>query len=114
MKTFLLNALITWLLFLPIPIINGLLREKWYKSIIGEMVSHQVGAVVISAIFLLYAYVFLNGKVLMLTSRQLWQIGLFWLVLTLMFEFGLGLFAGRSWVGSVSKGKEDWRNLVSP
>jgi hypothetical protein len=92
-----LRIILTWLLFLPIPIINGLLREKWYKKAVGETAAHQIGTVVVSGFFLLYAYISLASVMNSFTNFQLWLIGFVWLVLTLVFEFGLGLANGRSW-----------------
>lgn len=113
MNSILLRVCVTWLLFLPVPILNGWLREKWYKAIIGESLSHQLGAVLISAVFLLYAYVCLKGTVASLPNWQLWCIGLLWLVLTLVFEFGLGLAAGRSWSYILSD-YEVWHGRIWP
>lgn len=96
MTSLLLRICVTWLLFLPVPILNGLLREKWYKAIVGDALAHQLGAILLSALFLVYAYVCLRGSVSGLLNWQLWCIGLFWLALTLLFEFGFGLAAGRS------------------
>lgn len=95
-KSLVIRAVITWLLFLPVPIINGLLREKWYKPIVGQIAGHQIGTVVVSVFFVIYAYISLSGKVTELTANQLWLVGCLWLTLTLVFEFGLGFATGRS------------------
>lgn len=92
----LVKVILTWLLFLPVPIINGLLREIWYKSVIGEKASHQVGVLVLSVVFLLYANVSLSGRAEALSAAELWGIGGIWLTLTIGFEFGLGFVTGKS------------------
>ncbi len=97
MKDIFLRILITWLLFLPVPVINGILREKWYKALVGETAAHQIGTLVVSLFFVLYAYVALKDKIHGLSNTQLLFVGSFWLILTLIFEFGLGLVGGRSW-----------------
>jgi hypothetical protein len=92
-----IRVLLTWLLFLPVPIANGALRELWYKALMGERAAHQIGVPILCFVFLGYAYVSLRGEVAALSTPQLWSIGILWLTLTLAFEFGMGLAAGRSW-----------------
>lgn len=91
------RIIIMWLLFLPVPVINGLLREMWYKPIVGELLAGQIGTVAVSAVFLLYVYLFFKNALSALSSRQLLLMGGIWLILTLIFEFGIGIAAGRSW-----------------
>ena len=91
------RILITWVLFLPVPVVNGILRETWYKAIIGTVAAHVIGVIIISAVFLGYAYVSLRSQVALLSSSQLWLIGFIWFILTLLFEFGIGIAEGRSW-----------------
>src|SRR5574344_1418183 len=75
MKDIFLRILITWLLFLPVPVINGILREKWYKSLVGETAAHQIGTLVVSLFFVLYAYVSLKDKIHGLSNTQLLFVG---------------------------------------
>lgn len=96
-KSLVIRILVTWFLFIPVPVINGLLREKWYKPIIGTTAAHQVGSLVVSLMFLLYVYVSFRGRISGFSTTQLLAMGVIWLVLTLIFEFGIGLAAGRSW-----------------
>jgi len=91
------RILITWVLFLPVPVVNGILRETWYKAIIGTVAADVIGVIIISAVFLGYAYVSLRSQVALLSSSQLWLIGFIWFILTLLFEFGIGIAEGRSW-----------------
>jgi hypothetical protein len=97
-KKLLIRVIITWLLFLPIPIINGSLREFWYKEYLGVLLAGQIGCIILSLIFLFYAKLSLKPYINELNKKQLIIIGSFWLLLTLIFEFGLGLAAGRSWL----------------
>lgn len=96
-KKLLIKIFITWLLFLPVPIINGLLRESWYKEIIGPLAAGQIGCLILSLVFLAYAFISLKKDVFNLKTKQLFLIGFIWLLLTLVFEFGLGLAGGRLW-----------------
>lgn len=92
-----LRVILTWLLFVPVPVINGFLREKWYKALVGETGAHQIGTLVVSSIFFAYAYFSLRNKVETLTTVQILLIGLVWLIMTVAFEFGIGIAGGRSW-----------------
>jgi ABC-type antimicrobial peptide transport system permease subunit len=91
-----LTVIFTWLLFLPIPVINGYLRETWYEPIVGTLIAHQIGVSVLSIAFLVYAFKALTPHVAHLSTTQLFLIGLTWLALTLAFEFGVGIVEGRS------------------
>jgi hypothetical protein len=55
------RIILTWLLFLPVPVINGLLREKWYKPALGELPAHIIGTAAVSLVFLLYVYLSLTA-----------------------------------------------------
>lgn len=93
----LLRVFLTWILFLPIPIMNGVLREQWYKRKMGELRAGQFGCILLSLIFILYAYVSLRPYVLSSSLLTRTSIGVLWLVLTLIFEFSIGASSGRSW-----------------
>ncbi|WP_417972974.1 hypothetical protein [Flavobacterium sp. GT2N3] len=78
-----------------IAIINGTIRE-WYKKYTGELSARQISTV--SLIILLGIYIFFVIKKYPPQSPiQSLIIGLFWVVLTLGFEFGFGLYRGNSW-----------------
>lgn len=86
-----------WLVFIPVPIINGGLREGWYKARAGEFGSNIIGFVVLSAFFLLYTYLFFKNQIGEFSTGRLFLMGGIWLGLTLVFEFGMGIVTGRSW-----------------
>jgi hypothetical protein len=93
----LLRIIALWFLFLPVPIINGFLREKWYRPLLGDLSAHIIGTILVGLVFLLYVYLFFKEAILEYSTQQLFTMGGIWLVLTLIFEFGIGLAAGRSW-----------------
>ena len=76
-----------WLVLLVVAFINGGIREMLIVPRVGEQVGHMIGVVVFSgAIFgITYGFVKAIGQ---LRSSMLFLIGLFWLVLSLLFEFG--------------------------
>lgn len=79
------------------PIINGALRESWYKAKAGELGANVIGFFILSVFFLLYTYLFFKNDLGGFSAGKLFLTGGIWLGLTLVFEFGLGLLGGRSW-----------------
>lgn len=92
-----LKIFLMWAAFIPVPIINGTLREGWYKAKVGEFGANVIGCVVLSAFFLTYTYLFFKNDLGGFSTSKLLLIGGIWLGLTLVFEFGIGLMGGRSW-----------------
>jgi hypothetical protein len=93
----LLIATLAWLGMMLLAIANGALRDILYKRRCGDLGAHQISTVALA--LLLVAYFRLLARFWPMTScAQSWKIGLFWLLLTLAFEFGFGrLIAGHSW-----------------
>lgn len=76
-----------WLILLLAAFINGAMRETLIVPRAGEQIGHLIGVGVFSAAVLGITYVFIT-KLAPLPSGTLLHIGLFWLVLSLLFEFG--------------------------
>ncbi len=91
-----LKMIIMWVLFIPIPVINGLLRDFWYKNKTGELGANIIGFIVLSSIFIFYVYLFFGKTINTFSVNKLIFMGLFWLIATLVFEFSMGFFGGRS------------------
>jgi hypothetical protein len=90
--------MLTWVLFIPIAIANGVLRETVYKPQVGDLAAHQISTLIASASFLLLAYAMLRRFVADVADRTLLKIGIAWVVATIGFEFGFGHYVdGRSW-----------------
>lgn len=80
---------------LVIAIANGVLRE-WYQKITGELLGHQISSF---ALILFFGF-YINWVITQFPLKNATQallLGLVWLILTLMFEFGFGLYRGSSW-----------------
>lgn len=76
-------------------VLNGTARDLWYKRFLGDLTAHQISTVTL--IILLGAYIwFIIRKFPPHSSTQALFIGLFWLLMTLLFEFGFGLARGHS------------------
>jgi len=91
-----LKIILMWLCFTPVPFLNGTLREKWYKKKIGELKSNIAGAIILSSFFLLYTYLFFKNEIIYFSTGKLLLMGFIWLIMTLIFEFGMGIVSGRS------------------
>ena len=79
-----------------IAVLNGTARDLWYRKYVGELAAHQISTVSL-IIFLGLYNAFVIKKLPPASGRQAIYIGLFWLILTLMFEFGFGRLRGNSW-----------------
>lgn len=93
-----LRAVLTWVLFVPIAILNGILRNDVYQQYTGELLAHQISTVIGSLAFIALVY-FSMGKLLAgLRKKELICIGVVWVVMTICFEFPFGHFViGHSW-----------------
>jgi hypothetical protein len=84
---------VAWLPMIGIAIANGALREWWLLPRYGDDRAHQISTLLLLALFTLYI-----GPVMRAwpprSASQAWAVGGMWLVLTLAFEFSLGLYGG--------------------
>ena len=85
-----------WIPMLFIAVLNGAARDLWYKKIIGELPGHQVSTFSLIILFGFYIWAVLK-KYPPNSVGQSILIGIFWLVLTLLFEFGFGIIRGKTW-----------------
>lgn len=91
-----LKYFLLWFPMLFIAIINGTARDLWYKKYTNELAAHQISTLSLNAF--LGIYIFLIFKKYPPQSEiQSLLLGLFWLILTLGFEFGFGLIRGNTW-----------------
>lgn len=92
-----LKAITIWAVFIPIAILNGLLREKCLVPLLGQRLALPISGISCSMLFFLLAYITLPwlGP---LKPGQYRLIGIAWLVMTVVFEFIFGrLMAHKSW-----------------
>jgi hypothetical protein len=84
-----LKALVPWLAILVLAILNGILREKALLPALGPFGAHIASGTLLSGC--IFAVAFLASRWYgRLSFAQWWLVGLFWLVLTLAFEFAFG------------------------
>lgn len=79
-----------WLVILFCAVLNGALREIFLIPNLGVFIAQILSGVLLSAIILLFSYGFIP-RLGILSKVQIFYPGLFWLVLTVLFEFGFGL-----------------------
>jgi hypothetical protein len=91
-------GLVTWVVLVIIAIINGTIRNFWYKPIFGDLVAHQISTFTFIAALIIVTHGFLSLLKVKYGSMQLWLLGLMWVGLTVLFEFGFGHYVmGNSW-----------------
>src|SRR5262247_3017588 len=76
-----------WLGMLLAAFLNGALRELLIVRLVGEQVGHVISVFVLSGVIFGLAYLFVTA-LQPLPASMLLGIGLFWLLLSLLFEFG--------------------------
>lgn len=87
---------LAWFGMMVLAIINGVVRDLAYKPHIGDLPAHQISTVILLLLFAMY----FRGLVKVWpieSSNQSWLIGGMWFLMTVGFEFGLGLMRGNSW-----------------
>lgn len=86
-----------WFAFPFVAIFNASLREIIYKNPLGDLAAHQISTVTGVVLFgILFYFIFRKWKIESVKHAIL--IGLIWLGLTILFEFGFGHYImGNSW-----------------
>lgn len=75
---------------------NGALREFVFKRYMGELAAHQLSTFSLLIFFAVYIGLLIKSMP-PASANQAILTGLFWLALTLFFEFGFGRYRGNSW-----------------
>ena len=92
-----MRYLFFWLVLAVIAVVNGTLRQFVYGPLMPELAAHQLST--------LTGILFTGGAVWLLdrswpigSAKEAWTIGVCWLLMTVVFEFGFGHWvAGHSW-----------------
>ena len=89
--------LLWWFAFPFIAIFNATLRELIYKKSLGDLAAHQISTVTGIVFFgIIFYFIFKKWKIE--SVKHTIRIGLTWLGLTILFEFGFGHYImGNSW-----------------
>ena len=94
----LITSVLAWLLILCLAVANGALREAVLIPSLGRSFGLVLsGVLLLSLLIALVAYAFVRSRT-RLSPAQGMFVGVFWLFLTLVFEFGFGrLVQHKSW-----------------
>jgi len=84
-----------WFPMILIAVLNGAARDLWYKQYVGELLGHQISTITLILLFSIYVW-FVIKRFTPASSKISIYIGILWLVLTLIFEFGIGFYQGHS------------------
>jgi hypothetical protein len=78
-------------------LLDATTRQVVYARYVGELVGHQISTLTFAVLAGLYAWA-LSGFLKLTSPGQALGFGLIWMVLTVVFEFGLGPYVvGDSW-----------------
>lgn len=89
------RSLALWAGILVLAVLNGLLRERVLVPVLGAVPGQVLSGLLLSALILGATWLCLPWLGVR-EGRMLLGVGLGWLVLTLVFEFGFGLLRGKS------------------
>ncbi|NDV69608.1 hypothetical protein [Dysgonomonas sp. 25] len=87
-----LKSLLIWVCIIPLAIVNGIMREQVLSPIIGESYSLPLSGILLSLFIFLLSY-FTIKWVGVRNAASCRLIGIIWLLLTILFEFGFGILA---------------------
>lgn len=86
-----------WLGMMVLAIVNGAVRERWIAPRMSALAAHQCSTLLLLAMLFLYGCI-LFIRVPLTSAGQAVSVGSSWLLLTLVFECGVGRLIGkRSW-----------------
>jgi uncharacterized membrane protein len=92
----LLRAFFVWLSFVLLAVLNGAFRETVLVPRFGATLAGQLSATLLATAILGVTYLTVTW-IAPATTRDAWLVGAAWLVLVLLFEFGLGRAQGTTW-----------------
>ncbi len=83
--------LIAWLGMVALAVANGAIRDFTYKTRVGDLRAHQISTLTLVILFAIYFCV-MTYYFPIESESQAWMIGTMWLIMTILFEFGIGYF----------------------
>jgi hypothetical protein len=89
--------LVGWFVLLAVAMFNGALREFSYGKYVSELAAHQLSCVIGILLFAVVIHQYVR-RWPPASAREAWRIGLFWMALTVAFEFLFFHYVGgHSW-----------------
>ena len=93
----LIRAFAVWLVLMAAEVVHGILRGLLLVPVVGDFRARQIGVFTGSLLVLGLTYLFIRW-IRAGSAARLLGVGLLWLALTVLFEFGLGrLVLGLPW-----------------
>ena len=89
------KSLLIWLAIIPLAILNGGFREMVINPLIGEKCGLPLSGVLLCGIVFVLCWFYIP-RIGRGTAKTYRIIGLWWIILTVLFETGFGLFIGDS------------------
>jgi len=90
------RATLTWMLIILAESLHGVIRNVFIAPHIGDLHARQLGVLVGSGIVFLIGWLTARWMGAGTRSAQL-GVGLYWMLLTVIFEFALGRALGATW-----------------
>jgi hypothetical protein len=90
-----IRPVVAWLAILVLAFANGTFREFALVPALGQRAAYIASGILLSALIVLVAAALSRWMPVGGAARAM-RVGLLWLGLTLVFEFGLGIVQGRS------------------
>lgn len=84
-----------WISFIPVAILNGGFRDYVLVKFLPDKCALAVSGIILSILILLVAKILLS-RVKKLSRTDCLVISFVWILLTVLFEFGMGLATGSS------------------
>ncbi len=92
------RAVVTWVLMIPVAILNGVVRQALVQPVTGELRAHQISVLTGSSAFLALVYAAFHQQAPAMSDRSLLRLGAGWVAATIVFEFIAGHFVfGNPW-----------------
>lgn len=87
---------LAWFPMLLLAVLNGIFREAVVKKRLNDLQAHQVSTFTLIVLFAFYIHQVIK-RFPPASATQAIFIGILWVILTLLFEFGFGRLRGNSW-----------------
>lgn len=91
-----LKSLIIWICFIPAAILNGGLREYVLAPAFGQKWALPASGIILSGLIFLITWLMYPRLIKNSTRKGRWLTGMIWAVLTVIFEFAIGIAEGHS------------------
>lgn len=88
---YLLRAFTVWLVIIFAESVHGTLRQLFLAPLVGDFTARRIAFFIGLLLIFAIAYLFI-GWIAAPSHKSLFAVGLLWMILTGMFEFGLGYF----------------------